>query len=183
LSNFYSQCLAKNLDDYALCLKHEVGDFDLIPENLKKEIDDFAQIKFWPAVFEYLGKILPKFRYFSVADLEEHGLELPFYIEDITRELNYDLVNAEIFLEMPASCFRKIDGKRLVGFVIRICKAIDKQELADQINQIVEKHFTPVDPDPKDSFRASFRLCVEPSTGGIQCVCCKGEDKLKKVKP
>jgi len=162
LSYFYSQCLAKNPDDKALCLKHEVGDFDLVPANLKKEIDDFVQIKFWPSVFEYLGKIFPKFRYFSVADLEEDGLNLPVNIEDITRELNYDLFNAEDIVGLPDSCFRKIDGKSIVGSVIRICKAIDKQELADQIYQIVEKCFTPDEhQDPTDPDRADFGLRVE----------------------
>jgi hypothetical protein len=61
------------LDDYELCLQHEDGDFDLVPKSLQKEIRNFAKAKFIPAVFKYLGKIFPKYRYYSVFQLKNYG--------------------------------------------------------------------------------------------------------------
>ena len=162
-------------DDYFLCRKHEVGDFDLIPGNLQKEIRDFAETKFIPAVFKYLGEIFPKYLKYSVFQVELDGFDLPSYEDGITSELAYDLTKTEDLLQWPRNYNIKIKGKRAIGSVIRICKAINRQELANDIYQIVKNCFTPNEhQDPKDSERAEFGLYVEPSTGGIQCNCCKG---------
>ena len=149
---------------------------DIIPLDLQKEICDFARKDIWPAVLVYLGNIFPDFRNFSVADLENYGFYLPYNIEPISRELNYDLQLATGYQSWPDTDLLKIHGKRLVGSFIRICDAIGKKDLGVQIRQIVEKCFTPDEhQDRKDSFRADFGLYVESSTGGIQCSCCKGE--------
>ena len=173
----FSQLSSGIPDDYQLALKHEVGDFDPIPMSLQKEIRDFAEIKFWPAVLEYLGNIFPKYRAYSICQVELRGLNLWNYKGRITGEMAYDLHNVEHILSMlPTIGYAKIGGKRDIGSVIRICKAINKQNLADNIYQIVEKCFTPYNhQDPKDSSRFNFGLYVEPSTGGIQCDCCKGK--------
>jgi hypothetical protein len=159
-------------------LKHKDGDFDSIPMDLQRQIYDFANLKFGPAVLEYLGNLVPKFRYLSVTDLES-GIDLRCS-EKIPKELIYDMSRALEYRILPESGYRKIDGKRLVGFIIRSCNAIQKEELAEEIFKIVEQFFTPDEHrDPKDHFRVWFGLKVEPSTGGIQCECCKGEKTEK----
>jgi hypothetical protein len=173
----FSQLSSGIPDDYQLALKHEVGDFDPIPMSLQKEIRDFSEIKFWPAVLEYLGNIFPKYRTYSFNQVKRYGLDLWNYEGRITGELAYDLDKVKYLLSaLPDVSCPKIYGKRVVGSAIRICKTINKKELADNIYQIVEKCFTPDNhQDPKDSSRYRFGLYVEPSTGGIQCDCCKGE--------
>ena len=92
----------------------------------------------------------------------------------ISNEERYDLRNlGDIFL-LPFRDLSKIGGKRLIGSAIRICKAIGKPEHAKKFNDIVGECFTPDEhQDPKHSARESFDLPVEPSTGEIQCDCCK----------
>jgi len=71
---------------------------------------------------------------------------------------------------------------RVIGSAVRICKAINKQELADDIYKIVDKCFTSNEhQDPKVSSTYCFGLYVELSTGGIQCDCCKGEWSLVAI--
>ena len=70
---------------------------------------------------------------------------------------------------MPDIYDRKIwEGKRATGIFMRICKAINKEELADEIFQIVKNCFTPDerrDPNnPNDPIRVLFGLDVELST-------------------
>jgi hypothetical protein len=89
--NFFSQ---ENPDDYVLCLNHQEGDLDIIPEDLQKKFCDFARIKIWPAVLVCLGNIFPDFLNFSVADLEKDGFYLPYNIKPISGKLNYDLLRA-----------------------------------------------------------------------------------------
>ena len=49
----------ENPDDYAHRVQHKAGDFDFIPEDIQKEICDFARNKFWPAVLKYFGNTFP----------------------------------------------------------------------------------------------------------------------------
>jgi hypothetical protein len=158
-------------------LKHEAGDFDPIPTSLQEKIRDFAKIKFWPAVLEYLGNKIPKYRAYSICQVELKGLNLWNYEGRITGELAYDLQKAEAILEvLPDLGIPKMFGRRVIGSVIRICKAIKQPDLADDIYKLVEKCFIPHEhQDTKDFDRFLFDLYVEPSTGGIQCDCCKGE--------
>ena len=161
-------------DDYELCLKHEVGDFDAIPEKVLKDLRDFAANTFMPAVFEYLGGTYPKYRRYSVYYVQREGFFPPSGA--FTKEQEYDLNEATDLLHIPHFVSDIIDGKRAVGSAIRICKAINKPELADEFYQIVQKCFIPDEfQDPKDSNRAAYGLFVEPSTGGIQCSCCEEE--------
>jgi hypothetical protein len=154
-------------------LNHQEGDFDLFPIDLQEKACDFARNHIWPAVLVYLEGIFPSFCNFSVTDLEKEGLYLTRRVEGIPEELMYDLHQASRYLR-PYRYSRKIDGKRYVGSYIRICNAIEKEDLGVQIRQIVEKCLTPHEyQDPKDSYRAGYGLKVEPSTGGIQCSCCK----------
>ena len=156
-------------DDYICCVKHEDGDLDLIPECLQKEIRNFTETEFMPAVFKYLGNVFPKYQRYSVFMVEQCGFNLPSFNDGITPELAYDLTQTENLLWRPANAFYVILGKRDIGSVIRICKAINKQELADNIFQVVKNCFKPDEhQDPKDSLRALFGLDVEPSTGLIQ---------------
>jgi hypothetical protein len=153
-----------------------VGDFDYIPEDLQLKIRDFAQKTFIPDVLYYLGTKHPVYRKYSVYQVEREGFEYDGALLRglITNEERYDLWLLEEILALPCGDFLKIEGKRLVGSAIRICKAIGKPEHADVFNQIVEGCFTPHEhQDPKDSSRFLFGLHVKPSTGGIQCNCCK----------
>ena len=141
-------------------------------------MSDFVKVKFWPAVLEYLGNLFPKYRTYSVHQVERSGWDYwNLELEDrIGGELAYDLFGSEILAGLPQTDFRKIWGKRHIGSVIRFCKAMNKQDLAGEIYRIVENYLTPdTYQDPKDSFRATFGLNVEPSTGGFQCSCCKEE--------
>jgi hypothetical protein len=120
----------------------------------------------------------PIFRKYSVNQVELQGFEYDSALlrGHITNEERYDLWQLEEILVLPCDLFI-IDGKRLVGSAIRICKAIGKPEHADTFHQIVEGCFAPHEhQDPKDSARDLFGLHVEPSTGGIQCNCCKDEE-------
>jgi hypothetical protein len=121
----------------------------------------------------YLGTKNPVYRKYAVYQVELHGFE---YKCDnlkglITNEERYDLSELESIFELPWHEFNKIDGKRLVGCIIRICKTINKPEHADVFNQIVEGCFTLY--KHQDPSRFFFDLYVEPSTGGIQCNCCQ----------
>ena len=160
------------------CLKHEVGDFDPIPGNVMKRIRDFAETKFVPAVLDYFEDIIPEYRENSLEEVKEIGFYVPSYEDGrIARETAYDLHNlnvTDLILADPDAVYRKLDGKRAIGSVIRICKAINKQKLADEVYRIVHKCFIPDEhQDPKDPNRFLFGLNVEPSTGEIQCDCCK----------
>jgi hypothetical protein len=148
--------------------------------DLRNQIYDFAILEFWPAVLEYLGNLAPRFRNLPVTDLNELGFDLRS-ITNIPNELVYDINRALGYSVLPLDPgYRIIDGKRLVGVFILVCKAIQKEELADKVFQIVKPFFTPdLHRDPKDRFRKWFGLNVEPSTGGIQCECCKGEKAEK----
>ncbi len=162
-------------NDYDLCLKHEPGDFDPIPEDLQMKIRDFADNTFIPDVLHYLGTKDPVYRKYSVYQVELHGYEYKYGKLKglITNEERYDLFQLEDIFELPYAEFTKIEGKRLVGSAIRICKAIGKPEHADVFKQIIEGCFNPDEyQDPKDRTRFYFDLHVEPSTGGIQCNCC-----------
>jgi len=164
--------------DYDLRLKHEVGDFYPIPEDLQLKIRDFAEKTFIPDVLQYLGTKHPIFRKYSVNQVELQGFEYDSALlrGHITNEERYDLWQLEEILVLPCDLFI-IDGKRLVGSAIRICKAIGKPEHADTFHQIVKGCFAPHEhQDPKDRDRTFFGLHVEPSTGGIQCNCCKDEE-------
>ncbi len=163
-------------NDYDRGLKHELGDFDIISEDLQMELRDFAEKTFIPDVLHYLGTKNPVYRKYSVYQVELHCYE--YHCDNleglITNEERYDLWKLEKILTWPWDPLIKIEGKRLVGSAIRICKAIDKPEHGNVFNQIVEGCFTPHEhQDPKDSFvRKYFGFHVEPSTGGIQCNCC-----------
>jgi len=156
-----------------------VGDFDPIPKDLQMKIRDFAVNTFIPDVLHYLGTKHPKFCKYSVDQVELNGFEFKSGMLRgfITNEERYDLEKLEFIFDLPYEEFSKIEGKRLVGSAIRICKAINKLEHAHTFNQIVEGCFTP-DPhqDPKDSRRILFGLHVEPSKGGIQCNCCENSE-------
>ena len=156
-------------DDYSICLKHEDGEFDVIPESFQKEIRNFVEAKYMPAVFKYLGDIFPKYRRYSLFMVEEYGFNLLSFNDGITPELAYDLTRTESFLSRPDIYTRTIrQGKEAIGTVMRICKAINKEELADEIFQIVKNCFTPDerrDPNnPNDPIRVLFGLDVELST-------------------
>ena len=159
-------------------MEHEVGDLDPIPKALQKKIRDFAENDFIPAALEYLGKIYPKYRKYSAYLVELDGFmldELPSYDVGVTREQAYDLFKTEDLLQWPNHCI-KLDGKRAIGSVIRICKAINKQELAEKIYAMVKNCFIPDEhQDPKDADRADFGLYVKPSKGTVQCDCCPKE--------
>ena len=122
-----------------------------------------------PAVFEYLGDIFPKYRRYSLFMVEEYEFNLPSFNDGITLDLACDLIRTEGFLSMPDIYDRKIwEGKRATGIFMRICKAINKEELADSIFQIVKNCFIPDEHRvPKDHIRLFFDLDVEPSTGLI----------------
>jgi len=168
--------LGVHYDDYLLCLKHEAGDFDDIPEDLQMKIKDFAENTLIPDVLHYLGTKHPVYRKYSVYQVELHGFEYGSgeLRGFITNEERYDLWTLQGILELPFPQCSKLRGKRIVGSAIRMCKAIGKPEHAHTLNQIVEGCFTPhEDQDPKDTARAFFSLHVEPSTGGIQCNCCQ----------
>jgi len=165
-----------SFSDYDLCLEHEVGDFDLIPDDMQLKIRDFAEETFIPDVLDYLGTKHPIFKKYSVHQVELQGFEYDGALlrRHITNEERYDLWRLQSILTLPweGSLF-KINGKRLVGSAIRISKAIGKPEHADAFNQIVKGCFIPHEhQDPKDSIRFLFDLHVEPSTGEIQCNCC-----------
>jgi hypothetical protein len=158
------------------CLKHEVGDLDPIPGNVLKGIRDFAESKFIPALLDYFESLDPEYGEYSVEDVEEEGFYIPFNVKSrITKEMAYDIDNGQdILFGTPEVGNRKIDGKREIGCVIRIYKAIKRQDLADEIHKIVKGCFVPDEnQDPKDSKRFVFGLDVEPSTGKVQCNCCK----------
>jgi len=162
--------------DYHLCLEHEVGDFDLIPEDLQLKIRNFAEKTFIPDVLDYLGTKHPIFQKYSAYQIELQGFEYDGALlrGRITNEERYDLWRLESILTLPWGSLFKIKGRRLVGSAIRISKAISKPEHANTFHQIVEGHFIPHEhQDCKDSARSLFDLYVEPSTGGIQCNCCK----------
>ena len=159
-------------------MKHKVGDFDGIPEDLLMKIHDFAVNQFIPDVLHYLGTKSPMFCKSSIYLVEEYGFEFKSGILEglVTNEEKYDLWIMEAFFQLPMDGCIKIFGKRLIGSAIRICKTIGKPEHAIMFNEIVRECFTPDEhQDPKDSRRMYFGLPVEPSTGGIQCDCCKGE--------
>jgi len=165
-------------DDYILCLKHEAGDFDSLPEDLQKEIQEFTENNFIPALLKYLGTKYEMFRRYSVYQVERYGITLPPIVVDdgFTKEQEYDLFQLQGLLRLPVDEYSKLEGKRAVGSAIRICKAIDRQDYADRFIEIVGKHFTPDEhQDRKDRSRRLFDLPVEPSIGGIQCKCCLGE--------
>lgn len=165
-------------DDYILCLKHEAGDFDSLPEDLQKEIQEFTENNFIPALLKYLGTKFEMFRRYSVYQVERYGITLPPIVVDdgFTKEQEYDLFQLQGLLRLPVDEYSKLEGKRAVGSAIRICKAIDRQDYADRFIEIVGKHFTPDEhQDRKDRSRRLFDLPVEPSIGGIQCKCCLGK--------
>jgi hypothetical protein len=161
-------------------LEHEVGDFDLISEDLQMIIREFAENTFIPDVLHYLAAKDPFFRKYSVYQVELDGFEYDGALLRglVTNEDRYDLWKLESIFRLPWSKFPKIEGKRLVGSAIRISKTIGKPEHADTFHQIVEGCFAPHEhQDPKDSARDLFGLHVEPSTGGIQCNCCPSKKK------
>ena len=89
----FSQRLSGNPDDHVLGLKHKVGDLDLIPENLQKEIYDFAKIDFWPAVLEYTLEISQVPELF----IRRRGRRcLGSAMTAMTRQLGYDLSQAVV---------------------------------------------------------------------------------------
>ena len=120
-------------DDYELCLKHEVGDFDAIPEKVLKDLRDFAANTFMPAVFEYLGDTYPKYRRYSVYYVQREGFFPPSGA--FTKEQEYDLNEATDLLHIPHFVSDIIDGKRAVGSAIRICKAINKPEQRENMKK------------------------------------------------
>jgi hypothetical protein len=148
-------------DDNICCLKHEYGDKDLIPESLKTEIRNFFETEYIPTVFEYLGNIFPKYRRYTLFRLDMNGFDFPSIDDGITPELAYELTLTEDFLCKPDEDLNIIEGKTAIGAIMRVCKTIGKQELADNIFQVVKNFFNPDEhPDPNDPLRELF---VAPS--------------------
>ena len=86
-------------------------------------------------------------------------------------EEEYDLDQA-INLLHPPYLKIKIVGRRAVGCAIRFLKAIKETKLANDLYKLVEHCFIPhAHADPKDRLRVRYGLFVQPSIGGIQCVC------------
>jgi len=163
-------------DDYFRCLKHELDDFDYVPEELQIKFCKFFENTFMPDLLQYLGTKHPMFRKYSIYQVELHGFEYePGVLEGfISNEERYDLEKLEEFFWLPIGKLAKIRGKRLIGSAIRICNAMKKPEHADEFKKMAKGCFTPdTHQDPKDSSRVRFGLNVEPSTGGIQCNCHK----------
>ena len=107
------------------------------------------------------------------------------------------LLAESVLSDLKDPSYSKLEGKRTIGSVIRICKAIHQQELADEIynmhiymyvcvcifNHMVKKCFIlHQHQDPKDSSRPRFGLNVEPSMFQIKCNCCKGRKFPKRLK-
>ena len=107
------------------------------------------------------------------------------------------LLAESVLSDLKDPSYSKLEGKRTIGSVIRICKAIHQQELADEIynmhiymyvcvcifNHMVKKFFIlHQHQDPKDSSRPRFGLNVEPSMFQIKCNCCKGRKFPKRLK-
>jgi hypothetical protein len=122
-----------------------------------------------------LGNKITKYRAYSICQVAIKGLNLSNYEGYISGELAYDLEKAEAILTgLPEVGICKLFGRRVIGSVIRICKAIEQPVLADNIHKLVENCFIPhEEQDTKDFSKFLFDLYVEPSTGGIQCDCCK----------
>ena len=157
--------------DYFLCLKHEVGDFDKIPEKLLKDIQNFAVNKFTAAVLKYL-KVDPIYIARAISYVQDEGFGC--HPDAFTKEQQYDLGKAEILLNDPPWIFTKIQGKRAVGSAIRTCMAIDRPDVANKFYDMVKICFIPDEhQDPTDRVRGTYGLSVEPSKGGIQCNCCE----------
>ena len=165
-------------DDYLHGLNHEEDDFDPVPEELQSKIRDFSENTFIPDILHYLGTKDPVYYKYPVQLVEIRGFEYEYGILKgcISKEERYDLWKLEDLFSLPDEGFCKIQGRRLVGSAIRICKAINQPEHADTFHKIVEGCFTPQEhQDPKDLGRTLFGLDVEPSTGEIQCNCCNKE--------
>ena len=107
------------------------------------------------------------------------------------------LLAESVLSDLKDPSYSKLEGKRTIGSVIRICKAIHQQELADEIynmhiymyvcvcifNHMFKKCFIHHQhQDPKDSSRPRFGLNVEPSMFQIKCNCCKGRKFPKRLK-
>ena len=137
--------------------------------------------------------------------MKKDGFLFHFCGVGFTREEVYDLEVVEMEISIAESVlsdlkdpsYSKLEGKRTIGSVIRICKAIHQQELADEIynmhiymyvcvcifNHMVKKCFIlHQHQDPKDSSRPRFGLNVEPSMFQIKCNCCKGRKFPKRLK-
>jgi hypothetical protein len=163
-------------------VNHEVGDLDCLPEDLQLKIRDYAENNFLPDVLQYLGSKHPMFQKYSVYQVELHGFEFePDILKGcISNEERYDLRQLQRLFSWPRVFFVKIQGRRLVGSALRICKAFNLPEHADAFKQIVEGYFTPHHhQDPRDPDRIQFDLHVEPSTwlpSTIQRNCCPKGD-------
>jgi hypothetical protein len=94
-------------------------------------------------VLDYLGTKVPKYRTYSISQLKKDDFNFPY--ESFSQDRKYDLIKAKALFDVRKYVPQIIDGKRVVGSVIRICKDMNQQSFADELLKIVEKFFLPYD--------------------------------------
>jgi hypothetical protein len=131
-------------------------DYKEVPEEIQKKIITFIDEDLFPAILGYIAPNYPKLRYITVEDFLSYQnlLEGAF-----SKEQWNDLSKLEHITFMPGTVYRKIYGRDLVGALIRISKAIGKEEFKAKLQNIVLGCFIPNEhPDPTDPFKTSLAL-------------------------
>jgi hypothetical protein len=138
----------------------------LVPLEIQDELKKYLVEKLVPDIMMYLSEKIPTIHGIPTKHYCLEKLDYPpSFLRPAfkTKEDLYDLYKMARILELPYPRYFKELAKVSVGAAIRISKAIDKEEHADKLEQIVKEWFTPEEnPDlTETNERNIFMICLE----------------------
>jgi hypothetical protein len=137
------------------------GDFNIVPEEIQRKIRKVIVKKLFPAILEHMkANEYRKIRGIPIEHIpykllcSYRGSLLPAF----PREEQYNLYLLKRYFCWKKNKFYNIDGKILVGAAIRTSNFIGKQELKDELEEIVRDCFIP-DKDPPRNALVPHHCC------------------------
>jgi hypothetical protein len=137
-----------------------------VPLEIQDELKKYLDEKLVPDIMKYLSGKMSKIRGIPTEHYCLRTLDYPpYFLRSAFKEKEdlYDLYKMARILDLPYPTYLKNQAIVSVGAAIRISKAINKEEHADSLNQIVKECFTPEEnPDlTETNARKIFMICLE----------------------